>query len=44
VTRPLAILGVVIAFVSVFGLIVGDNGMAACQLHHSFDVCAHALK
>lgn len=41
--RALAILGVVFAFACVIGLVLADDGMAACQSTLSFDVCHAAI-
>ena len=41
--RALALLGIALAFATVIGLVLADDGMAACQTTHSFDVCHAAI-
>lgn len=43
--RALAILGVLLAFATVAGIVLADDdAMATCQLTHSFGVCHDALR
>ncbi len=41
--RTLALILSLLVFVSVAFYVLGDDGMATCQINHSFGVCHDAL-